>query len=222
MTRLTPFDVAFAELSDGRFPAVRQEAEESRRNLEDRAQFASLSTVQHILADVESPEIIEQEPAAAVEYLTSLYVAFRFWNAGRLVFPIEREDIETALAIEPPATLPDIPRGACYVQLPEQLIWAQVGPDRPHEPVDGLFIVDAQQPCEITVLAVLGLRRDRAGFSQVTVTASPSDALAARSTARTPPFAPVLEGGERTAFKSLVTAGELLHLTQLALLHVNQ
>lgn len=222
MSRLTPFDHAFADLAEERFPAVREEAGQSLKGMADRMRFATLSTVQRILADVESGELIEQDPQAADEYLTALYVAFRFWDAGRPIFPVGRDAIDAALTSDWEDALPRVPHGACYLQFQERWIWAQIAPDHPHEPLDGQFVVGGEHPPEITVLAVLGLRPERGGFSQITVTATPSEVISARQASRTPPFAPVLDGGERAGFKSVVTTGELLFLTQLALMCATQ
>ena len=70
---------------------------------------------------------------------------------------------------------------------------------------------------ELLVLAVLGLRPVRVGFSQISVAAPPLDVAGAARLVRRPLFAPVLEGGERAGMKSLVSDAELLHLTHLAL-----
>ncbi len=167
---------------------------------------------------MEAPELIQENPQAADEYLTTLYVAFRFWDAGRAVLAVSRDAIEQAVARDPPDTLPAVPDGACYVQLPERWFWARIGPDEPPEPLDGLFVVASAMGREITVLAVLGLRPERSGFSQLSVRATPQEVRAARLAARTPPFASVLEGGDRAGVRSLVATGELLHLAQVALL----
>lgn len=216
-SRVDPFDHAFAELADARFAAVRAEAAATRRDTSDRAQFATLSSVQRILADVESPEAIERDPAAAEAYLTILFVAYRYWDAGRALIPVTTEQVEQALGAETADEVPAVPHGACYLQLPERWCWAQVAPDAPHEPLDGLFAVATRGRDEVTVVAVLGLRPDRPGFSEVTVVARQADVAAARAQARTPPLAPVIDGGDSAGLKSVVTEGEVLHLTALAL-----
>jgi len=216
MNRPNPFDYAFAALAEERFPAVREEAEETLKDTGDRSQFATLSSVQRILGDIESPELIEQDPHAGEAYLTVMYVAYRFWSAGRHVLATTAEWIDAALetggGMEPPL----VPQGACYVQFPEHWCWAQVDADAAHEPLDGIFVVQSSRE-EITVLAVLGFRPDRPGFSEVAVTALPSDFAFAAGEARTPPFAPTLDGGEQAGLRSLVSEAEVLHLASLAL-----
>jgi hypothetical protein len=216
MNRPNPFDYAFAALADDRFPAVREEAEETLKDTGDRSQFATLSSVQRILGDVESPDLIEQDPHAGEAYLTVMYVAYRFWSAGRRVLSTTAQWIDAALETGSGAEPPQVPDGACYVQFPEHWCWAQVDAEAPHEPLDGIFVVQSSRE-EITVLAVLGFRPDRPGFSEVTVTALPADFAFAAGEARTPPFAPLLDGGEAAGLRSLVSEAEVLHLASLAL-----
>lgn len=188
----------------------------------DRAQFARLPSVQRVLAELADPGVVEAQPEAADEYLTSLFVAFRFWQAGRHVIVIDREAVSLPLDPTRMGAVPPIPHGACYLQFPERWIWAQIDPTAPHEPVDGIFVTRSEAPGEITVLAVLGLRPGRSGFSQLAVRVTPEELQAARQEARTPPFEPVVEGGREAGLKSLVSVAELLLLAQLALAHVNE
>jgi hypothetical protein len=217
VSRIDPFDHAFAELAEARFAAVGAEATATRRDTSDRAQFATLSSVQRILAELESPEAVERDPEAAEAYLTILFVAYRYWEAGRQRITVTAEQVENALRAASAGAMPPVPHGACYLQLPERWCWAQIAPDAPHEPLDGLFVVATEARGELTVVAVLGLRPDRPGFSEITVVAREADVAQAAAQARTPPLAPVIDGGEAAGLKSVVTEGEVLHLTALAL-----
>jgi hypothetical protein len=166
--------------------------------------------------------------AAAEEYGTLLYVAHRFWRAGRHTISLDGAAVERMLALDQggragareaaqtgsPLT---VPHGACYLQLPERLFWARIAPDAPAEPLDGLFLAAGADGREITVLAVLGFRPERGGFSQVALTVPTEDFARAGGLARRPLFAPALEGGERAGVKSLLSEAELLHLVSLAL-----
>lgn len=215
MSRIDPFAYALAAVAEQQFPAIREESLAAAKNTADRGQFASLTAVQRMLLDVEAPQLVEQHPEAAEEYLNTLYAAYRYWDTGQHSVSLRREALEAALEaeLEDP---PSVPHGACYLQLPERWCWAQVAPDEPHEPLDGLFVIAAPGR-EITVLAVLGLRADRPGFSEITVVAVPRDFAVARAEARTPPFAPVIDGGAAAGLRSLVSTGELLHLAHVAL-----
>jgi hypothetical protein len=217
MTRLDPFVHAFGALAPSRFPEIRDEAIAEHRDLSDRPQFASLRTVQHVLGEVESPEVLDEHPDAGAEYLNALYVAYRFWSEGCHVIPVPRARLDAAMRRPVPRDVAEIPRGACYLRLPERWLWAQIDLAVPHEPLDGCFVVSGGPAHEVLVLAVLGLREDRPGFSQVTVSAQPDDLPLAHEGARTPRFASTLDGGEAAGLLSITTAAELLHLVHLAL-----
>ncbi len=216
MSRLTPFDHAFADLADRRFPEIREEAQAAAKDVSDPAQFATLPSAARLLGELESPDPLEREPEATEAYLAALHIAYRFWEAGRPVLALDRCALDTALESAPPSA-PAIPHGTCYVRFPERWFWAQVDPDRPHEPLDGLYLTTTNGGRELTVFAVLGLRADRPGFSQLVASAPLRDLHAARAEARTPPFAPVVEGGVAASLRSIVTTGELLYLAEVAL-----
>jgi hypothetical protein len=220
MSRLTPWDLAFAGDVEQRFGSVQSEAARAMKNADDFAQFISLQSVQHIIDDIESPELLTDDPAAAAEYHTLLYTAFRFWTAGKRVLPVP-SDFLRAVGCElhalPSAT--QVPGGACYLQLPEHRIWAQVDPTAPHEPVDGLFVAQSPDLMQLTAVAVLGLRQGRGGFSQISVTVALADLTELQGAVRAPPFEPTMDGGVEAGFKSVISVGELLLLTQLALVH---
>jgi len=216
VTRPHPFDLAFGEIAESRFAEIVAEAQEQHRDLRDIAQFAPCATVQHLLQEIEAPDIVRQAPAVAVEYLHTLYAAFRYWNAGKVTLAVAPAHLTSVIAGQAGAVaLPVIPRGAVYCQLPERLLWAQVNTQAPHEPIDGFFVAEGARRAW-TVVAILGLRPERFGFSHVALTAAGEEVLAAPSLARTPPFAPVLPGGEAAGLYSVCTAAELLHLALLA------
>lgn len=215
MTRLHPFEHAFGDLVATGFIEIREEALAARRDLKDRAHFVSTPGVQRLLNELESPDLLDAHPEAAGEYVTSLYVAFRFWDAGRHTVRPSRAYLEAAMASTVDRDRPRVPYGACYVQLPERWIWAQIDPDGPHEPLDGIFVVEDAMGRDLSILAVLGLREDRPGFSQVAIAAVPDDLRAAA--AEHPDFTPTLKGGDEAGLRSVTTAAGLLHLAALAL-----
>ena len=217
MTRVDPFDLAFRAAVDERFATIRAEAEHSRRDVTDRAQFASMRSVQHLLGELEDPAAIERDPEAAEEYMAVLYAVYRYWAAGCRRVTVVRATLERALDAAPAATLPEVPSGACYFQLPERWFWGRVGADAPHEPVDGLFVAKGGHGREVSILMVLGLRANRPGFSQVSIRTTPDEVVAAHREARTPPFAPAMEGGMAAGFRSVTTAAEVLDLARICL-----
>ncbi len=217
MSRLHPFDHAFAQLTKTEFAAIRAQAPEETTDL---ATMAGLPSVHDLVQDV-SKDLAVPNPRAADEYLAILFAAYRFWRAGEHTFSVDRKVLANAIA-NPPATALNVPHDACYLQLPERWFWGTIGDDHPHEPLDGMFVVGATTQPQFTVVAVLGLRPGRDGFSQVTVSSSVADVLAAESTMRAPPFAAVMDGGAEVGFQSVTSEGELLHLAHLALHSVSE
>jgi hypothetical protein len=215
VTRLTPFDHVFADLAAARFPAIRDEARARSADTSDLGRFAALPTAQRLLADLESPDLVAEHPEAAEHYVAALFVAYRFWDTGCRSTVVDRVALARVIERTPSAPSAALPE-ARYLQLPERWFWGQIDPAAPHEPVDGLFIVCGRGGQEVTVLAVLGLRPDRAGFSQVAVRATPDEVRAARTHHRTPPFAPVIEGGAAAGIRSVVSDAELLALAGMA------
>jgi hypothetical protein len=213
VSRIAPFELAFAGV-EAQFEKVREEAASSRIDVTDPMLFVSLPSVQRILKQIESPQLLADNPAAIGEYHMLLYLGFRSWDAGKVVRDV--------------AQLPDcvterlcaVPSDACYLRFPERWFWAQIDQQAPHEPLDGVFVAQSSDLRQLNALAVLGMRPERGGFSQISVTAAFEDLPAARLVSRTPRFAPTMAGGAAAGFKSLASLGELLLLTQLALAEI--
>jgi hypothetical protein len=70
-------------------------------------------------------------------------------------------------------------------------------------------------------VAVLGLREDRDGFSQISVTATSAD-VAAAAPSRQPALGPAMPGGDVAGFHSVTSVAEMLLLVRLALLSSEQ
>ena len=219
MKRPTPFDMLFGG-DTSPLGALTAAAAAAGRDPDDRGEFAMVPEVQRLLTELESPELVAQQPEAVQEYLELLHAMYRFDAAGRRVVSPTRAQLEPWLRRLPPADPPKVPGGACYVQLPVTWWWGQRDPEAPHEPLDGVFVVTAPRGDEVTLLAVLGLREERGGFTQVTVRARPGDFAAARSVQRSPPFAPLMDGGTSGGVLSVANPAELLTMVQLALLAV--
>ena len=215
MTRLTPFDHVFADLAATRFAALRDEAVARAADTSDLGRFAALPTAQRLLAEMETPDLVREHPEAAEQYVTALFVAYRFWDTGCRVTAVDRSALERAIA-RAAAQPPVISFDTRYLQLPERWFWGRIGGTEPHEPLDGMFVVSGRNGAEVTVLAVFGLRADRAGFSQVAIRATADELPAASMQHRTPPFAPVIEGGRAAAIRSVVSPAELLALAAMA------
>lgn len=217
MIRPTPYEAIFEDTVEIRFPSVQGEARLTRKDATDLAQFASLPTVQHILADIESPSVLEDNPAAAEEYLTLLYVAFRFWEAGKVVRHVKREDWSDVVPVGK-LERTAVPSGACYLQFSERWFWAQITATAPHEPLDGIFLAQSGDGSQLVVVAVLGLRAEREGFSQVSLAVGTDEVEQVLSAAPPTSFPPLMEGGREAGFRSVESAADLLLLAHLALI----
>jgi len=228
MTRLHPFEVVSEALPDEWFTQVRA-AEAQGLDPTDRLHFHDLAPVRLAIGGLCPPEAAPAGTTIA-EYETLLYAVYRYWSAGRHTLTLSRESLERALAADQPERAgggsgrhpPTVPHGACYLQLPERLFWARISDTTAPEPLDGMFLATGAGGREISVLAALGLRPERSGFSQIAMTVPPEDLVRAGGFVRRPLFAPVLEGGERAGVKSLVCEAELLHLAHLALAEVTR
>ncbi len=214
--RLTPFDLVFGERVAA-FETIKADAARLGRDPRSPIDFPNVPATQRMLDAVESEELVAAEPLAAAEYLALLYAAYRFWDAGRVVIPVVRDALAARLAAAPPPGRPEIPAGACYLQLPERWFWAQITAGQPHEPLDGMFVAMAPRGDQLTTLAVFGLHPERAGFGQISVSVHPDDVTAARDAAPAPRFVPTLAGGEAAGLHSIASVGELLVLMHLAL-----
>jgi hypothetical protein len=215
VSRPTPFDLIFADFAD-ELTAIGLASVEASRDLGDP--FASMPEVQRLLQRIEVPALVDQAPEAAAEYLALVYAAARFGAAGKPVLAPSRQRLEPMLDRIPPPNVPPIPQHACYLQLPAHWIWAQATDDGPHEPLDGVFAVASLRGEVTTVVAVLGLRAERGGFTQVTVRAGPGEFEAARTLRRSPPLGPLMDAGASRGYRSVANPAELLTLTHLALL----
>lgn len=183
----------------------------------DPTAFASLPEVQRLLESVRPKGAPTSDPTAGAEYLSFLYALCAFWDGGGTTMSASRDALTAVLGDDGSVAIPEIPNGACYVQLPAHWFWAQVDDNAPHEPIDGFFIVTGSHGPTLTVVALLGLHPDRVGFSQIAVTVHAGDARSAFGSLRADRFAPAMEGGDRTGLHSVTSTAELLVLAQLAL-----
>ena len=220
MSRAHPFDLIGGALGDAWFAEVDAAARAAKRDPSDRLAFQQLLPVQRALGELRPPEAAA--PGAAVEeYGTLLFVVYHYQRGGKQSFVLDRAALERELARDR-GSPPPLPGAVapCYLQLPERWFWARIAESAPPEPLDGINVTPTAGGRELLVLAVLGLRPERDGFSQIAVAAPPQDVAGAARLVRRPLFAPVLEGGERAGMRSLVSDAELLHLAHLALAQI--
>ncbi len=209
--RPLPWTALVEALGADSFEAMRAALAKAATDAADRDAFLLDGAVGRALRDL----VPADAPADAVtEYGALLHALYLHWDAGSPGRSLER-DAAAALLSAPPARIEDVPAPrAVYVQLPERLVWAAPAPGAPHEPMDGLFLLRAPGRCR--VLAVLGFRPDRQGFTTVAADTPLPPRLAPRPDGSRP-FATVLPGGERMGLFSVTSPSELAVLALLAL-----
>ena len=235
VARLTPYEMVFGEVQfENRiFPSMAREADERREDPARRERFGFLSIGAETLREVVPAD---SPPDALEQYRALLFHSFNFWRFGRRLLTL---DAATArYLVEGSPTLegwsPVLPHPSVYVQLPPNLFWASIAPDEAPEPVDGFFAVEASasDPIgpgyrQLDILMVLGIRRERAGFSVIGFDTEvgpgiPLDWAEGPGREDGRDFASVLPGGEMAGLYSIVTAAEALRLVARALWYVDQ
>lgn len=224
--RLTPYELILQPLEDDVFPGIRAEAEQRGRDALEHDDFLLLGLVGATLSSM----IADDAPAEAVDQYGELFwQGYRFWTSGRRFYTFGESITASLLAstydmdawqlAAPPS---------CYLQFPNQRLWARVAPNAPFEPVDGCFVTANDSSSEhgthvdVRVLLVLGLRPERPGISlvfdriELDARDAPERAAQAWSDAE-PAFATSLPGGERRGLRVVATRAELETLVLRAL-----
>lgn len=213
--RATPFALAFGEI-EPRFPAIAEALVREGAAATDRDRFVLLEPVGRLLR-----EIVPQDAGAdALEaHVLLLHHAYLYWADEQRVYQISEDALRRA--VDEKGITTELPHAAQYLQLPELRVWGTPNEASPPEPLDGMFVSEADSAGEIAVLAIFGMRPDRPGFSAVGLEgrADPDDPgageieIAAARDDGSAPFAPKLAGGTAAGLYSVANAGELLLLT---------
>ena len=206
--RVTPYELLLPEESFAheRFPFVRKEAEERGSGaLLLPEQFALLgeagAILQAIRGEGDDPRLIQHHGAL-------LFHAFHFWQEGFPLFllstPVARYVVDSG-PVEGMWS-PSLPGPAGYVQLPQHLFWIPGSGDAPPESLDGFFW-SAPDPDQVSLLVVMGLRKDRPGLSVVPLPTLPLSAAGVWASLQVRP-----QGKD---FQSSLPGAELEHLYAL-------
>lgn len=209
MARLTPYDVAFGPQAEARFLRIRTSLAATGRDPHDQDAFVLDREVAGYLRELVPEEGIGE---AVEQHLALLHNAYLYWAEGGWLLRPGRGRTTRLIgeesAPEPMEPAPDSPR-AYYVQFPERLLWAELGPEEPHQPLDGLFVRPWPEGGYF-VLAVFGLHPGREGFVVVDLDGYREAALERADGSAL--FSPVLPGGAAAGLHSLVGGEELLEL----------
>jgi len=203
--RVTPYELLLPEegFADERFPFIQKEAgERGGGALFAPEQFALLGEAGAVLRAVRGEG---DDPALLQHHGALLFHSFHFWRAGRPLYLLETPVARHLVESGPGAGMwaPSLPGPAGYVQLPQHLFWIPGGEGIPPESVDGLFW-SAPTGESLSLLVVLGIRRDRPGLSVVPLPALPLSAAGAWASLQVRP-----QGAD---FQSSLPGAELEHL----------
>jgi hypothetical protein len=204
--RPTPFDQIFGTLAVERFPVLRDSLAASQADPHDLDAFVLDREVVALLQDL----VPEGAGESLDQHLSLLHHAYLFWLEGAWSFGLSRARAEEILRQDSVSAGEEtsVPR-AYYIQFPERLVWAELEPGAPHEPLDGLFV----RPWPgggYFVLGVFGMHPKREGFTVVEADGFPVENPARED--GSPLFAPVMAGGTSAQLASLVGQEELLEL----------
>jgi hypothetical protein len=205
--RPTPFDVAFGQEAEERFARMRESLAESGRDPHDLDAFVLDREVVAYLRALLPEEGVGE---AVEQHLALLHHAYLYWAEGAWLLRPGRERTERLLITEFNDSRPAAgsPR-AYYVQFPERLLWAELGPEEPHQPLDGIF-VRPWPDGGYFLLATFGLHPGREGFAVVDLDGYREGPLERADGSSL--FSPVLPGGAAAGLHSLVGGEELLEL----------
>jgi len=209
MTRPTPFDLVFGGLAAERFPAIRDSLDRAGADPADRERFILDAEAAALLRELVP---VEGAGPAVTLHIALLHHAWLFWRDGARIAVLSGNEAR-ALVTAPTPDRRAAGGAARYIQFPERLFWAELVPESPHEPLDGLFFHEARAS-QLAVLAIFGVHPMREGFSVADATGS-RPAYLSRGDG-TAPFTPVMAGGAEAGLHSLVGKDELLELAARA------
>jgi hypothetical protein len=209
-SRPHPFDLLFGTFRAEHFPAIRQALGDER----DVNAFVLAAPALELLRDLRPDEGFGD---AVDGFVALVHAAYLFWCDGEqtrsAADPATRR-LAAASTATPDAPLIGAAGAARYVQVAPRLIWGQLDPDAPFEPLDGWFSW-AVGTNMLRVVACFGLHEQRPGVSVVVAEGRAPGAIARAD--GTPPFSPVMPGGNAAGLLAVVAPEELLLLAWRAL-----
>lgn len=217
--RVTPFELLLPdeEFVGKWFPLIREEAEARGGDLTTPESFVLLSQVALALREVrgeeDAPELVQQHGAL-------LFQAFHFWENGEPLYLLDTETARYLVDNGPEEDWePGLPGNAGYIQLPHHLFWSAGEEDDVPESLDGIFWAAPDEE-RVTLLVVMGMRKDRPGLAVVPLPTLPLSAAAQWASmpvrSEGDDFQSSMPGAELEGLHSVASGGEVLKLAMRA------
>jgi hypothetical protein len=212
MNRRLPWSDLVEAIGEEHFDEIRRALAASGVRDLDRDAFLLNGPAAAVLRELMPDDAPADTVAAYSALLHMLYVTWaRDWP---LAF-VSSDELRGALSSPRPLTHASTHPLVCYLQLPERLVWAEPVSGDPHEPLDGVFVIATRE--KIHVLAILGFRREREGFTTMEGAIElPAPAPVSRRDG-THAFGAVMPGGNAAGLISLVDEHELATLVMRSL-----
>lgn len=199
-----PFDLVFGGFRDQRLPAVRAELGERS----DLDAFILAASALELMGELRPDEGLGD---AVDDFIALVHAAYLFWRDGERTIRLDAVATRALCgpaAAEDPGAARFTPRTAGYIQVAPQLIWGRLADATTFEPLDGWFVVPANEGGR--VVACFGVHAERPGMSVVAV-----EGVLPANIARvdgSPLFAPTMPGGEAAGLHAVSAPEELLLL----------
>ena len=202
--RPTPFELVFGTFRD-RLALVGVGLTSRGESAEDRDTFLLQREVAELLRELRPEEGLGQ----AMGGLAALvHHAYLHWVAGEPVRDIGEVSLGLLVGPEPGTEETGVTPGSGYVRLPPLAVWCVLADGTP-EPLDGWFV--RKRGDDLEVLAVLGIRPGRPGFTAAQVTGPRPGRLARADGSAL--FAPITaRAGAQAGIASVAGEDELLEL----------
>ena len=213
---MTPYELLLP--SEGfaaeRFPLIRSEAEERGGSLNSPDSFLLLSeaamALREVREDDDGAEMVQRHGAL-------LFQAFHFWEGEHPLLLLDDEVVRFLVENGPEegTWIPALPGKSGYVQLPQHMVWAVSGEGEAPESLDGLFwaMPDGEN---LTILVVMGIRKDRPGLGVVSLPTLPLAAAVPWASMPVRPegvdFSTDLPGAELEGLYAIEAGGEAVKL----------
>jgi hypothetical protein len=218
--RVTPYELLLPEegFPQERFPRIRQEAEGRGGSVDAPESFLLLSEVALALREIRG----EGDPTEAVrQHGALLFQAFHFWEQGQPLFLLETAVVRFLVQSGPEEGdwAPNLPARGGYLQLPQHLVWTLGAEGEAPESVDGIFWA-APDGENVTLLIVMGMRKDRPGLAVVPLPTLPLGAAVPWASMKVRPhgedFRSSLPGADLEELYTIEAGGEAVKLAMRA------